>query len=74
MKWTHEKYKNFIWESREDLQRRDESLDNAAEYAEELLMHTEGLGPWMRKRLHELDCIGRLANDILDFERIESHI
>lgn len=74
MKWSHEKYKNFVWESREDLLRRDGSLDNAVEYAQELLMHTQGLGPWMLKRLHIFSPTDRLATDILQFERIESRI
>jgi hypothetical protein len=65
-KWTDTKYKNFIDKKRKELFERDSCYDNAGEFVINLLMHTDGLGPFMRKKMHVTFPQVKLIYDIVN--------
>ena len=63
-RWSEKKYREFLDEKRKELMERDGCLDNVGQFAEDLLMYTPGLGPYLRKKMQELFPMLRLANDL----------
>jgi hypothetical protein len=63
LKWSENSYRDFIIQTRNRIIKED-SLDNVAMEAEELLCNTPGLGKFIR-RSGSLDATSKLALDII---------